>query len=212
MVGATQSREQRSVRMVRIACVAVAVMVMLIVAFMSGIVGRRGWVWAPAVAVPAMVAWWGWGHGGGRLVATVTGALSELALVPWSAQEAHLSHGQLRAAMNSIGVPANFEHTGDLPGGSGMCFDECPVYTRQWLVTGDEETARAQLRELLEGEGFVVGDWVTDRPALGTATAEGHRGQMRVLVGIETERAWRDGRALTLAPGQVEVTVILETD
>jgi hypothetical protein len=215
MVGATQSREQRSARIVRIACVVVPVMVMFVVAFMRGIGGHRfGLVWVPAVVVPAMAAfgWWGRGHGGGRLVATVTGALSELALGPCSAQEAHLSHGRLRAAMNSIRVPANFEHTGDIPGGSGMCFDEGPVLTRQWLVTGDEGRVRAQLRELLEGEGFVVGEWVTDRPALGTAAAEGRRGQVRVVLGIETDRAWRDGKPLTLAPGQVEVTVILETD
>jgi hypothetical protein len=160
----------------------------------------------------AAVGWWGRRHSRGGLVATVTGALSQLALGLWNAQEAHLSHGGLRAAMNSIRVPANFEHTGDIVGGSGMRFDECPVYTRQWLVTGDEDTVRAQLRELFEGEGFVLGDWGADSPALGTASSEGYRGRLRVLLGINTDGAWRGGKPLTLAPGQVEVTAILETD
>jgi hypothetical protein len=102
-----------------------------------------------------------------------------LALGPWSAEEAHRNHGQLRGAMSSLPVPANFRHAGDLAGRSGMCFDKWPVYTRQWLVAGDEETVGVQARELLEGEGFILGEWVTDQPAPGTATAEGHRGRLR---------------------------------
>ena len=214
MVGATQSREQLSVRLVRTACLTVAVMVTLfIVVLMCGIGGLGGgWLLAPAaVATMAAVGWRGRGHGRGRLVATVTGALGELALGPWSAREAQLSHGRLRA-MNSIPVPANFEHTGDISGRSGMWFDECPVYTRRWLAAGDEETLRAQLRELFEGEGFDLGDWDSNSPAVGTATAEGHRGRLSVLLGIDTDRAWRDGKPMTLAPGQAEVTAIFETD
>ena len=159
MVGGTQFREELSGCLVRTDCFAVpGIVTVLIVVGGFGELGG-GWLWAPSVAVAAMAAlgWWGWGRGGGRLVASVTGALSELALAPWSAQEAQLSHRRLRAAMNSIPVPANFEHTDDLPGGSGMCFDECPVHTRQWLAAGDEETVRAQLRELFEGRASSSG-------------------------------------------------------
>lgn len=216
MVGQTQSGEQLSGRRVRTAGLAMAVTVTLfILLFMSGIGGLRGgWVWAPAVAVAAMAAvgWWGWGQNRRRLAAIVDGALSELVLGLWDSREALLSQGGLRAVMDSIAVPSNFEHTGDIPGGSGRCFDEGLVRTRRWLVAGDEETVRAQLVELFEGEGFVLGEWGGDRPALGTASAEGHRGRLRVLVGMGTDRAWKDGRPLILAPGQVEVTAILETD
>src|SRR5687768_12770365 len=122
MVGATQSREQLSVRLVRIACFAVPVLVALsVVLLVGGVGGVRGrWLWAPAVAVPAMAAvgWWGRGNGRGRFVATVSGALSELALMPWNSQQA-LSHGRLLAAVNSLRVPPNFEHTGGIPGRCG---------------------------------------------------------------------------------------------
>ena len=70
---------------------------------------------------------------------------------------------------------------------------------------------QARLQEILTGEGFVLGEWGTHRAGLGTAMAEGHRDRLRVMVGVDARRAWRDGKPLTLAPGQVGVTAILET-
>lgn len=218
MVGTTRSREQLSalVRLVRTGCFAVPVtMTLFIILVMSGIGGYSGgWLWAPAIAVPPMAAvgWWGWGQGRGQRVASAAVALCGLALGLWISQEAPMSHGRLRAAMNSIPVPANFEHTGDSPGGFSMCFDECPSYSRQWLVSGDEERVQDQIREFLEAEGFVLGEWRTGEGRLPTTAAEGHRGRLGVLVSIATHRAWRDGEALTLAPGQVAVTATLDTD
>lgn len=72
-----------------------------------------------------------------------------------------MSHGRLRAAMNSITAPANFEHTGDTAGGWSLCFDECPSLSRHWVVTGDIDDAMAQLRQMLEAEGFSLGEWDT---------------------------------------------------
>ncbi len=187
---------------------------MFIVLLMSGIGGfRGGWLWAPAIAAPAMAAvgWWGWGQGRGQRPATVAAALCGLALGLWISQEAALSHRRLGAAMDSVPVPANFEHTGDSLGGTPMCFDECPFYVREWIVAGDEETVQAQVRELLEGEGFVVGEWRTGAGRSPTTVVEGHRGRLGVLVRVHTQRAWRHGQALTLGPGEVAVTAVLDT-
>lgn len=159
----------------------------------------------------AAVGWRGWGQGRAQRLATVAAALCGLALGLWISQEAAMSHGRLRAAMDSVPVPANFEHTGDSLGGSSMCFDECPAYIREWIVAGDEETVQAQVRELLEGEGFVLGEWRTGAGRPATTVVEGHRGRLGVLVRVDTHRAWKHGEALSLAPGQVAVTAVLDT-
>jgi len=217
MVEATETSEGRPVpiRLARITAFALPVAATLaVVLAVAGIAGfRGGWLWASAIAAPAMAAvgWWGWGRGRGRLVATVAVALGGIALGLWISQEASLSHGRLRAAMDSIPLPANFEPTGDVSGGSTLCFDECTNYTRHWLAAGDAEQVQTQLRQVLEGQGFVVGDWGGRWAGLGTATAEGHRGRLRVIVGVDTRWAWRHGEALTLSAGQVGVAAIFET-
>lgn len=217
MVETTEMREQLSVRtrIVRITAFAMPVTVILFaILVVTGIGGfRGGWLWAPAIAAPASAAvgWWGWGRGRGRPVATVAVVLSGIAFGLWISQESLLSHGRLRAAMNSIPVPTTFEYTGDTSGGWSLCADECPSYTRHWVAAGDAEEVQAQLREVLEDEGFVLGEWGTRRPQLGTATVEGHRGRLRVLVGVDTRWARNHYERLPLAPGQVGITAILET-
>ena len=93
---------------------------MFVIFVVIGIGGfRGGWLWAPAIAAPALAAvgWWGWGRGRGRLLVTVAVALVGIALGLWNSQEALLSHGRLRAAMSSIPVPRSYEHTADIAGG-----------------------------------------------------------------------------------------------
>jgi hypothetical protein len=144
-------------------------------------------------------------------VAAATLALGGIALGMWDSQNAILSHGRLRAAMDSIPVPAGFEHTGDQAAGWSLCFDECTSYTRHWVAAGRAEDVQAQLREVLERDGFALGEWGNRHSGLGAGTAEGHRGRLRVIVGVDTRSAWKDGQRRSLAPDEVGVTATLET-
>lgn len=216
MAATTQRNEQLPVwtRLFRTACIAMPVaMPLSIFMAMSGVGGYRGgWLWAPAVAAPPMAAvgWAGWGRARGRRAAAVL-ALGGLAFGGWISQEAALSHGRLRAAMNSITVPANFEHTGDTAGGWSVCFDECPSLSRHWVVTGDVDDAMVQLRQMLENEGFVLGDWDAARSGNATATAEGHRGRLGVATSVGTLSVWKDGEWVKPLPGHVGLRVTLDT-
>lgn len=216
-VATTDVREQLPIRdrLLRTACVGMPVAAAVIAVFVvTGVGGfRGGWLWAPLVAAPALAAvgWLGWGRHRGRILAAAALALGGIAIGMWDSQNAVLSHGRLRAAMESISLPSGFEHTSDEANGWSLCFDECTSYTRYWVATGSAEDVQAQLADVLDRDGFALGEWGTRRSGLGTGTAEGHRGRLRVLVGVDTRWEWKDGQRLTLAPDQVGVAVILGT-
>lgn len=136
----------------------------------------------------------------------------------WYPEDALLSYDRRRTAMDRIPLPPNFHRTDERAAWSRWD-GEFNGYTRHWLVDGDAQGAQAQLRAVLEAQGFVLGGWGTDMAEPGTATAEGHRDKckakghrdrLRVLIGVDTRWAWKDGEKLTLAPGQVGVTAVLE--
>ena len=217
MVGTTQTHEDLGVwsRLLRTGCIAVPVApAVLVVVAISGVGGYRGgWLWAPVVAAPPMAAvgWGGWGRARGRLAVTAVFALSGIAFGAWASQESDLSHPRLRAAMDSITAPANFEHTGDSAAGASVCFDECPSLTRFWVVTGDVDDAMAQLRRMLQVEGFVLGDWDTATRMDAAARARGHRGRLGVDARVGELWVWKDGKAVHPSPGQVGLSVTLDT-
>jgi hypothetical protein len=210
---ATREDLPARIRLVRVACFAGPVTVALLAAFVvTGVAGYRGgWLWASAIAAAAMAAvgWWAWGAGRGRVVATITVAVAGMLFGVWSAQEAILSHGRLRSAMDSLALPPTFEHTGDEANGASLCFDECTSFTRHWIAAGDVADVQAQLRQLLASQGFVLEAPGTSR--LGRDTVEGRRGRLRIVVGLDQRRAWRDGQLFSLPPGRVGVTATLDT-
>ncbi len=217
MVGTTQTQEQLPVRarIMRTVCLAVPVTVVLFAIFViTGIGGARGgWLLAPAIAAPAMAAVGsaGWGRGRGRRVATATLAIGGIALGLWVAQESPLGSDRLRAAMSSISVPAGFERTGTVVGGNSMCFDECPSHSRSWTVVGDVEKVQAQLRLVLEREGFTLKDRDPSRETPGTAEIKDHRGRLGLHVEVDSRFVWRGDERLSAAAGQVGVTATLDT-
>lgn len=216
MDGTAATRENLPVRarLLRTACFAGLVTVAIFALFViTGVAGYRGgWLWASAIAAAAMatVGWLAWGEGRGRVVAAITVAVGGMLFGLWNSQEAALSHGRLRAAMDSIAMPPDFEHMGEVLGGWSVCFDECPSYTRYWIAAGDAEDVQAQLRELLATQGFVLEQRGTN--GLGRDTVEGRRGRLRIVVDVDERRAWKDGELLTLAPGQVGITATVDTD
>lgn len=215
MVETAATRESLPVRarLLRTVCFAGLVTVAVFAFFViTGVAGYRGgWLWASAIAAAAMapVGWWGWGEGRRRVVATITVAVGGMLFGLWNSQEAILSHGRLRAAMDSVAMPPTFEHTGDLAGGWSLCADECTSYSRHWIAAGDAEDVQTHLRERLAAQGFVLKE--RGASPLGRDVVDGHRGRLRIVVGVDQRRAWRDGVILPLAPGHVGVTAILET-
>lgn len=214
MTETTQAPKQVPIRvgLVRVAGVTLVGTAMSVLVVLTGVGPvRGGWLWVPAIAtmLASGVGWWRW-HVRGRLFSSVALSLSRIALDRGDLQAAVLSHARLRAAMDSIPVPSTFEQTGDFSGGWSRCLDECTSYTRHWLAPGEVGEVRARLRGVLEGEGFVLREWSTTRRGFETATTDGHRDGLRVIVGVDTRWAWKDGALLTLAPGQVGITAILE--
>ncbi len=201
-------------RLMRMAAIAIPVSVAVVVIFVvTGVGGfRGGWLWAPVIAGAALapVGWFGWGRHGGRVVATATVALGGIALGMWNSQAALLSHGRLRAEMDSIAVPASFVPSGDLPGGWSLCFDECTYYQRDWIVVASTDDAQAMATEAFAGDGFALGPWDT-QPGTGSPLVKGHRGRLGLTVIVDTRRVLRGGDFAALGPGQVGVTAILDT-
>jgi hypothetical protein len=145
-----------------------------------------------------------------RLLAKVAAATGGVTLGFWNVVSPLMDRVELRAVMDGIPVPRNFQRVGDKSGWS-LLLGRCINHTRHWLVAGDAGSVQAQLREAL-GAACNLGEWGTDRPEIATATAQGDRGLHRVLVGVGTPWVWKDGTKQVPAPGQLGVTVVLGFD
>ena len=199
-------------RALRIAGIAIPVAVGLFAfLYVFGIAGfRGGWLWAPLITTPpaALLGWFGWGPARGRRAATAIVVLLGVAYGVWFSENAILSHGRLRAEMNSIAVPAGFEKLGDEPGGVSVCLENCTDFTRRWRAPGSTQEVMSTMTALLRSEGFELRP-----PTRGGADAStsmyGRRGRLGIQLYVG-QRAAADGRA-PQAGGEAIVTVTLNT-
>ena len=202
-------------RLLRMGCIAVPTSAAMVYAFfVSGVGGLPGgWLWASAITTSAATAvgWFGFGAHRGRTAITAVLAVGGLAFGIWISQESVLSSERLPVEMDSISVPSSFDRVGDVHGGSCTCLDECSYYERRWVAVGSPEDVQATLTDILTKEGFILESWGPKRAQRNVIEVHGHRGRLGVAARIDPSRTEGDGEYISLPPGQVGVSLTIET-